>query len=328
MFIVTGGAGFIGSAIIWKLNEVGISDILVVDDLESGDKWKNLVKRRITNIVSIDGFQKMMNEGSFSEKVDAVFHMGACSATTEKDMDYLLRNNVHYSMDVFKFCTKGHIPLIYASSAATYGNGENGYEDSEDSLNNLRPINKYGYSKQFFDSWVLKQKKMPPFWAGLKFFNVYGPQEYHKDEMKSVVAKALLQIQDTDTLKLFKSYREGIGDGEQQRDFVYIKDVVDVCFHLYETAEKSKSGIYNVGTGKARSFADLGKGVFKAMGYEKENFTWIEMPESIRDQYQYFTEATMSKLKENTLYSKKFFSLEDGIEDYVKNYLLGEDPYL
>ena len=328
MIIVTGGAGFIGSALVWKLNENGVTDIVVVDRLSHGAKWKNLVKRSITDIIHKDNFFDWLEKLPNGKSIEAIFHMGACSSTTETDMDYLIENNLHYSMRLWDFCSQNKIPFIYASSAATYGAGEQGFKDDQKCISKLRPINQYGYSKQLFDVWALGQKVKPPFWAGLKFFNVYGPQEYHKGGQASVVFHAFPQVRDKKALKLFKSYRSDYRDGEQKRDFVYVKDVVDVMFHLYKTHRLAVSGIFNLGSGKARTFADLGRSVFKALGHKKESFDWIEMPESIRDQYQYFTEASLDELRRRTGYKGKMTLLEDGIADYVGNYLENEDPYL
>lgn len=328
MIIVTGGAGFIGSALVWKLNEKGITDIVVVDHLGSGQKWKNLVKRQISDIIHKDNFFAWLNSLPKSKPIEAIFHMGACSYTTETNVDYLVENNLHYSMRLWDFATKHKIPFIYASSAATYGSGEQGYSDDPRKIPKLRPINPYGYSKQLFDTWVLGQQVRPPFWAGLKFFNVYGPQEYHKGGQASVVLHAFPQVRDKNALKLFKSYRPEYKHGEQKRDFIYVKDVVDVLYHLYQTRRLAVSGIFNLGSGKARTFADLGRSVFKAMGQKKEKFDWIDMPEQLQGQYQYFTEANLDELRRRTGYKGKMTSLEDGVADYVCNYLLKNDTYL
>jgi ADP-L-glycero-D-manno-heptose 6-epimerase len=328
MIIVTGGAGFIGSALVWKLNEKGLSDIVVVDRMGEGQKWKNLVKRQITDIIHKDEFMVWLEGLPKSSPIEAVFHMGACSSTTMTDVDYLIHNNLHYSMHLWNFCSKNKIPFIYASSAATYGAGEHGYGDLAKNLSQLRPINAYGYSKHLFDLWVMKQAVKPPFWAGLKFFNVYGPQEYHKGSQASVAFHAFPQIKETGSLKLFKSYRDDIGHGEQRRDFVYVKDVVDVMYHLYSVRRVAVSGVFNLGSGKARSFADLGRSVFRALGQKKEKFEWVEMPDQIRNQYQYFTEASLDELRQRTGYKKKMTTLEDGVHDYVVNYLAKDDPYL
>ncbi len=323
MLVVTGGAGFIGSALIWQLNELGIEDIIVVDHLGTGPKWKNLAKRHFSQIIHKDDFLGWLK--SNKDKIDGIFHMGACSSTTEEDADYLVRNNLQYSIDLFNYCTTEKIPFIYASSAATYGSREQDFfDDDAYTARSLRPINKYGFSKHVFDCWVLKQEKTPPFWAGLKFFNVYGPNEYHKGGQASVVFHAFPQIRDEGQLRLFKSHKEGYADGEQQRDFVYVKDVVKVIWHLFE--KKKTSGIYNLGTGQARSFLDLGKATFTAMG-KPVKIEWIKMPETLRGQYQYFTKAELKKLREQGGYNAPFFSLEEGVADYVNNYLQKEDPF-
>ena len=328
MIIVTGGAGFIGSALIWKLNEKSLTDIVVVDRMGHSGKWKNLVKRQITDIVHKDHFFDWLDALPKGRRIEAVYHMGACSSTTETDVDYLVENNLHYSMKIWNFCVKNKIPFIYASSAATYGSGEQGYSDNPKNLSKLRPINPYGYSKHLFDVWAMSQTVKPPFWAGLKFFNVYGPQEYHKGGQASVVFHAFPQVNEKNILKLFKSYHPDYNHGDQKRDFVYVKDVVDVLYHLYHVRRLAVSGIFNLGSGKARSFADLGRSVFKALGQKKEKLEWIEMPEQLRGQYQYFTEATLDELRERTGYKKKMTSLEDGINDYVVNYLAKDDRYL
>jgi ADP-L-glycero-D-manno-heptose 6-epimerase len=328
MIIVTGGAGFVGSALVWKLNQKGLTDIVVVDRMGTGSKWKNLVKRQISNIIHKDEFFGWLDQLPGSRKIEAVFHMGACSSTTETDADYLVKNNLHFSMRLWEFCAKNKIPFIYASSAATYGAGEQGYVDEPKKMPLLRPINPYGYSKQLFDVWASSQKMKPPFWAGLKFFNVYGPQEYHKGSQASVIYHAFPQIRDKGSLRLFKSYRDDFKHGEQKRDFVYVKDVVDVLYHLYHARRLAVSGVFNLGSGKARTFNDLGKSVFRALGNKREKFEYIEMPEQLRGQYQYFTEATLDELRRRTGYKGKMTSLEDGVADYVTNYLAKDDPYL
>ena len=337
MIIVTGGAGFIGSAMVARLNGLGIRDSVIVDNLGTTAKWRNLCGLQYAEYINKNELFSVFNkQPKFARSITAVIHMGACSSTTETDVDYLMRNNVDYSKSLWKFCLEQNIPFLYASSAATYGNGELGYGDDPGQMNRLRPINPYGYSKQVFDQWVLSRETAPPFWAGFKFFNVYGPNEYHKESMMSLVCKAVPQIQSEGKLKLFKSYKEGIGHGEQKRDFIYVKDVVDVLVHFLDHSgyhpkkPKSamiKSGIYNLGTGKARSFADLGRACFKSMNLT-ENFEWIDMPMSIRHQYQYFTEADLTRLRRDGCYDRPFMSLEDGVHDYVQNYLLKEDQYL
>ena len=323
MIIITGGAGFIGSGLVWGLNNRGYSDILIVDNLGKTEKWKNLNARNYSDYMHKSDFLPWLRKCGHKEEIEAIFHMGACSATTERDIDYLYQNNIHYSMELFKFCARENVPFFYASSAATYGLGEQGFSDKV--LQGLKPINGYGFSKQKFDEWVMVQNERPEFWAGFKFFNVYGPGEFHKDSMRSLVCKAVPQIQEHGTLKLFKSYKEGIGHGEQKRDFVYIKDVVRVLLHFFFSIRNHSvdvyPDVYNLGTGQARSFADLGRAVFQAMEKE-EKFDWIAMPESIRDQYQYFTQADLGKLRDSGYFQESFSSLEDGVADYVKNYLL------
>lgn len=328
MIVVTGGAGFIGSAFLWKLNEEGLHDILVADEFGTGNKWRNLAKRRIGYALHKDQLLDWLSTKSRPAAIDAIIHMGACSATTEKDVDYLIKNNFNYSAELFQFAAHEKIPFIYASSAATYGMGEHGYSDDPQLIHKLRPINPYGYSKHVFDQWVLNQREKPPFWAGLKFFNVYGPQEYHKGGQASVVFHAFPQVRDRGNLKLFRSYKEGIAHGEQRRDFVWIKDVVDVILHFMRAPQSAKSGIYNVGSGEARSFADLGRAVFSAMGKREAKFDWIEMPDDLKNQYQYFTEANLSLLREQGGYTKAFTPLEDGVKEYVTRYLTSQDPFL
>jgi len=325
MILVTGGAGFIGSAIVWGLNQNGRDDIVVVDHLGLGEKWKNLARQNLDFIVPKENFPQWLKDNS--KAIEAVFHLGACSATTERDGDYLMRNNVLFTKELWDYCTQHSIPFLYASSAATYGAEEETFSDEHAHINRLVPINKYGWSKQLFDAWAIKQKKAPPAWFGFKFFNVYGPQEYHKGAQASVVYHAFPQVRDTGELRLFKSYREGIGHGEQQRDFVYVKDIVRILLHFWQNARAIPSGLYNLGTGQARSFKDLGSAVFTAMG-KPEKFEWIEMPDSLKNQYQYFTEADLGKLRGTAGYTGEFFSLEDGVSDYVRNYLLQNQPFL
>lgn len=326
MIVITGGTGFIGSALVWKLNEAGIEDVIVVDRWGEGQKWLNLRKRTFEDFIPQEEIWSWLEEKG--KKVKAIFHMGACSSTTEINADFLWQNNVVYSQRLFKFATERSIPFIYASSAATYGSMEQGFLDDKKFINTLLPINKYGYSKQLFDSWVLRQKNRPPFWAGFKFFNVYGPQEYHKGGQASVVFHAFPQVKNNKKLRLFKSERSDIGHGEQKRDFVYVKDVVDVMRHALQHADDATSGIYNLGSGKARSFADLGRAVFAALGNGPANFEWIDMPESLRGQYQYFTEASLDNLRQNLGYEAPMTSLEAGVKEYVTQYLNTADPYL
>ncbi|HKB87141.1 MAG TPA: ADP-glyceromanno-heptose 6-epimerase [Ignavibacteriaceae bacterium] len=319
MIIVTGGAGFIGSAVIRHLNKRGKSDILIVDELGLTDKWKNLVPLN---------FSDFMNKLVFIEKLDrldldieAVIHMGANSSTTEKDADHLLVNNYEYTRKLAEFCLRKNIRFIYASSAATYGDGSSGFDDSPALSASLRPLNMYGYSKNLFDIKAEKQGWFDKI-VGLKYFNVYGPNEYHKGDMRSVVHKAFEQIRDTGKVKLFKSMNPEYKDGEQMRDFIYVKDAVDMTLFFLDN---NSPGLYNVGTGKARTWKDLVTSIFNAMNMPI-NIEYIELPAEIADRYQYFTEAGISKIKEAG-YSNKIFSLEDGVTDYVKNYLM-KDLYL
>ncbi|ATH08355.1 ADP-glyceromanno-heptose 6-epimerase [Halobacteriovorax marinus] len=319
MILVTGGAGFIGSVLVKELNLLGREDIIIVDRLAESQKWANLVGLKYQEYFQCDEFltnfaDDVMNSVSF------IFHIGACSATTELDMDYLMRNNVDYSRALFELATQHDIPFVYASSAATYGDGEKGYSDEHSKIAELSPLNRYGYSKQLVDEWILKQPQKPTQWFGLKFFNVYGPNEYHKGDMRSLVHKAYGQILESGKVQLFKSHREGYEDGKQLRDFIYVKDIARAMIEMMNPSSANFSGIYNLGTGSARSFLDLMKATFKAMGKE-ENIEFIDMPMRFRNQYQYYTQADMTKFKE-FLPHFKFTTLEDGVEDYVKNYLV------
>jgi len=322
MIVVTGGAGFIGSNIVAKLNDLGHDNIIIVDHLGTSDKWKNLNGLKFTDIFHKDKFYDLMMEENVPFNIDTVFHMGACSSTTEKDADYLLQNNYKYSLELVKYCLPRKAHFIYASSAATYGNGSAGYNDENDILS-LRPLNMYGYSKQMFDIWLRKMKISSKV-VGLKFFNVYGPNEYHKDDMRSVIHKAYGQILETGKVKLFKSYNKDYNDGEQKRDFVYVKDVVELSTYFFQN--RDKYGLFNVGTGKARTWNDLVSAVFNAMG-KPINIEYIEMPEYLRRKYQYFTAAKMDAVKKIG-FNNSFTSLEDGVDDYVKNYLMKDEPYL
>lgn len=327
MILVTGGAGFIGSALVWGLNQRGYRDIVVVDHLGLGNKWQNLSKRELDFVVPKDQLFTWLAAEGKRAPIEAVFHLGACSSTTERDADYLMQNNVLYSKRLWDYCLEFDIPFLYASSAATYGSEEINFSDHAERTSALRPINKYGWSKQLFDAWALRQKNQPKAWFGFKFFNVYGPNEYHKGTQASVVYHAFPQVKERGALKLFRSYREDIEHGEQKRDFVYVKDVINVLLHFLEHSQRIPSGIYNLGSGQARSFADLGHSVFKALD-RPPNFQWIEMPESLRNQYQYFTAARLDKLRNEAGYHQDFFSLEAGISDYVQNYLMQADPFL
>ncbi len=315
MIIVTGAAGFIGSCLIQKLNSENFNAIIAVDKFDVPAKASNLVGLKIQELVDRDQFMDWL--GKNHELVEFIFHIGAKTDTAEFDVDLLTRMNTQYTKDIWKRCIDYQIPLVYASSAATYGLGENGYDDDEAKIELLKPLNPYGQSKQDFDVWALAQKKKPFFWAGLKFFNVYGPNEYHKGRMASVIWHAYNQINKTGKMKLFKSHNPNYKDGEQMRDFVYVKDVVEVCYFLMH--HRKNAGIYNLGSGKARTFLDLTKAVFKSMG-KKEDIEFMDTPVDIRDKYQYFTQANMNKLR-SIGYSKPFYSLEEGTDEYVKEYL-------
>jgi ADP-L-glycero-D-manno-heptose 6-epimerase len=321
MIIVTGAAGFIGSVIVQQLNKAGREDLLLCDHFESGDKWKNLKGLKYDSFVQVeDLFQHPLWKKQ--KAIDAIYHMGACSDTTELNMDFLYKNNTEFTNRLLSLAAQKDIPIVYASSAATYGAGEIGYSDDHKLISSLRPLNKYGYSKQLSDEWILKQKKKPKTWFGVKFFNVFGPHEYHKGKMSSVVYQSFNQINDVGEVKLFKSHRPDFKDGEQLRDFVYVKDVVRAMIELIAAGKKrpSLSGIYNLGTGEARSFHDLVKATFSAMD-KKQKIKFIDMPDELRNQYQYFTQAEMEKLKK-ALPKFKFMSLEDAVKDYVQSHLM------
>ncbi len=322
MYVVTGGAGFIGSAVLWKLNQNGVDRILVVDNLGKSDKWKNLVNRRYTDYIHRSVFLDRLEKNEFSH-LQGIIHMGACSATTERDADFLMDNNFHYSRRLARYAQKKKIRFINASSAATYGDGGNGFKDRQSQLSSLKPLNMYGYSKHLFDLWAQRNNMLDKL-VSLKFFNVFGPNEYHKDDMSSVVFKAFGQIQKTGRISLFKSYKADYADGEQQRDFVYVKDCVGLIWWFLEHPEIN--GVFNVGSGKARSWNDLARAVFNAMNLPHK-ITYIPMPDSIKDRYQYFTCAMMSKL-ENLDYPIKFHTLEQAVQDYISGYLSQNDLYL
>lgn len=316
MIVVTGAAGFIGSCLVSKLNSEGYNDIVVVDDFSVLEKEDNLQGKKITAKVERTEFMDWLeNNHRF---VQFVFHIGARTDTTEFNIQIFDELNLNYSKEVWNLCVKYGLPLVYASSAATYGSGEQGYNDDESIIPLLKPLNPYGDSKNDFDKWAITQERSPYFWTGLKFFNVYGPNEFHKNRMASVIFHAFNQIEKEGKMKLFRSHRPDFKDGEQLRDFVYVKDVVNVCMFLMQ--HRKNSGIYNLGSGKARTFLDLAKNTFKSMD-KTENIEFVDTPTDIRDKYQYFTEANMSKLK-SIGYTKPFHSLEEGIQDYVQNYLM------
>ncbi|HSH72229.1 MAG TPA: ADP-glyceromanno-heptose 6-epimerase [Methylophilaceae bacterium] len=330
MIVITGGAGMIGSVIAWHLNiALGRDDIVIVDRLIHQEQWQNLVKRRYANYLDKDELLPWLDnfKASSDNKIDAIIHMGAISATTERDFNKLVQENIRYSQHLWSWCAKHQVPFLYASSAATYGAGEEGYDDDEHAIDTLRPLNGYGYSKHFFDQWALRQVKQnlptPPQWCGFKFFNVYGPNEYHKERMASVALHSYTQFRELGTVKLFKSHKDGYEDGMQLRDFVYVKDTAAIVAHFMQHPEYS--GIYNIGTGKARSFKDLATAVMTSQG-EKPLITYIDMPQDLHGKYQYFTEANMSKIRA-TGYTVPFYTLEEGVRDYVQNYLTQPDPY-
>ena len=319
MIVVTGGAGFIGSAIIWRLNELGENKIIVVDELGTDEKWKNLVPLNFDDFVHKDDFISMIIDRDVPFKIDSIIHMGANSSTTEKDADHLFSNNYLYTQELAKYCMEKSIRFIYASSAATYGDGSLGFDDDDTKLGTLRPLNMYGYSKQLFDLWAKKNGAFDII-VGLKYFNVFGPNEYHKGDMRSVVHKAFEQIRDSGKVRLFKSLDPRYKDGEQLRDFIYIKDAVEMT--LFFLDKPKTSGLFNIGTGTAGTWNDLVSAIFKSLN-KRINIEYIDLPEHLRDKYQYFTEANIVKLKKAG-FNVPVTSLEDGVADYVKNYLLGK----
>lgn len=315
VILLTGAAGFIGSYMLGYLNKKGFTNIIIVDDFSEEDKWFNFDSKSFTAKVEREELFSWLQ--STGQQIDAVYHLGARTDTTEFDYSIHERLNVQYSKDIWNYCVANTIPLIYASSAATYGSGELGYKDDHAIVDQLQPLNPYGVSKNEFDKWALQQEQQPPFWAGVKFFNVYGPNEYHKGRMASVIFHAYNQIKKTGKVKLFRSHKPEFKDGEQLRDFIYVEDVAAVCYWLLEN--KPAPGLYNVGTGKARTFNDQVTAIFTSLGLTPQ-IEYIDTPEDIRDKYQYFTEADMGKLQAAG-YSHPFFSLEEGVKDYVTNYL-------
>lgn len=323
MYILTGGAGFIGSAFLAKLNQEGIEDILVVDDLGTSDKWKNLVGKRFRDYMHKDEFIKLVAGNKIRDPLMGIIHMGACSSTTERNVDYLMANNFHYTRTLASYAMENRLRFVYASSAATYGDGSQGYVDDHESLKKLRPLNAYGYSKHVFDMYAYRQ-----FWldriAGVKFFNVFGPNEYHKGDMASVVYKAYQQVKATGKVKLFKSYHPDYKDGEQRRDFIYVKDCVDVLWWLLKNPKVN--GIYNLGSGKGRTWNILVRAVFAALNKDPD-IEYIDMPETLRPHYQYFTQADVTKLMRQG-FPVNFRSLQDSIRDYIVEHLEKSDPHL
>ena len=316
MIVITGAAGFIGSALVWRLNQLGKNNIIIVDELGKDEKWKNLVALDFEDFINKDIFIEKIESG-LNFKIDAIIHMGANSSTTEKDADHLLNNNFEYTKKLALYSINKNIRFIYASSAATYGDGNFGFDDNNELCKKFHPLNMYGYSKNLFDIWALKKNMLDKI-TGIKYFNVFGPNEYHKGDMRSVVNKAFKQIQETGKVKLFKSRNKDYKDGEQKRDFVYIKDAVDMT--LFFLDHKDKNGLFNVGSGKARTWNDLVTALFNAL-VKPVNIEYIDLPDHLADKYQYFTEANLDKIKKAG-YTQKLSSLEEGVTDYVKNYLL------
>ena len=318
MIVVTGAAGFIGSQLVSRLNHEGFLDIVLVDDFTNREKKKNYSNLKFTKKVDRKEFVKWLKKNE--KQVQFVFHLGARTDTAETNVELFNELNLDYSKEVWSLCVEYGLALVYASSAATYGDGTNGYSDSHEVVIDLKPLNPYGDSKNDFDKWALEQVHKPYFWAGLKFFNVYGPGEGHKNRMASVVLHTFRQVNETGGMKIFRSHNPEFKDGEQTRDFVYVKDVCKVCYHMMINRLTTPSGLYNLGSGLGRTFKDLVTSTFKSMGLEPR-ISFIDTPEDIRDTYQYFTEADLNKLR-SAGYNEEFTSLEDGIEDYVSNYLL------
>ncbi|OHB71054.1 MAG: ADP-glyceromanno-heptose 6-epimerase [Planctomycetes bacterium RBG_16_43_13] len=323
MIIVTGGAGFIGSAFIWKLNTAGIDDIIVVDEIDHSEKRRNITNLKFRDYIDKDKFLQQIENQKLPYKVDTVIHMGACTSTTEQNAAYLMQNNYLYTRTLAEWTIQNNVHLIYASSAATYGDGSYGYSDDYETTLKLQPLNMYGHSKHLFDLWALRTKTINKI-VGIKFFNVFGPNEYHKGAMASVVFKAYQQINNTGKVRLFKSYKDNYKDGEQCRDFIYVKDCVEVMWWLMQN--KKVTGLFNLGTGKARRWNDLANAVFSAMDI-KPSIEYIEMPETIRGSYQYFTEAKMEKLR-SVGCNTEFHTLEGAVMDYITSYLKKQNPYL
>lgn len=313
--VVTGGAGFIGSCIVRQLNDMGMDDIIVVDHIASTEKWKNLCNKTYREYVHKDIFTEKLKDKKY-ENITAIIHMGACSSTTELNFDYLWQNNVEYSKMLWKYGVEHQIPFLYASSAATYGDGDQGFNDEVD-IKHLRPMNGYGYSKQVFDLWVREQINTPSHYAGFKFFNVYGPNEYCKGSMASMIYHGYKQIRERGTIRLFKSCNPEYEDGGQLRDFVYVKDICQAVIYFLDHCKQN--GIYNLGTGRAQSFRELAEATFHALGLEPQ-IEYIDMPENLKEKYQYYTKAEMEKLW-NTGYKGEFRNLEQGAKDYVQNHL-------
>lgn len=327
MLIVTGGGGFIGSVLAWALNEAGRADLVIVDHFGTDEKWRNIAKRDFFEIVTIEALPQWLER--HGREVEAVFHLGANSSTTERDADHIIETNLNASIALWRWCAAHGKALVYASSAATYGDGDEGFDDTGGlaELKRLKPLNLYGWSKHAFDLWALREAAKghaPPLWVGLKFFNVFGPNEYHKGMMTSLVAKNYAKVAAGEPIRLFKSHRAGIADGDQKRDFVYVKDCVDAVLWLWRHAKES--GIYNIGTGQARSFRELMEATGAACGAPPK-IEYVDTPPEIRSNYQYITEAKLSRLRAAG-YNAPFTPLEDAVKDFVTNYLAKPDPYL
>ncbi len=321
MIVITGAAGFIGSYLVGKLNKTGFNDLILVDRINNPWKEQNLVDKKYRKFIDRDNLFKWLVRNAHD--VEFVFHLGAITDTASDELKLYQQLNVMYSQRLWNICAETNVPLLYASSAATYGNGEDGFSDSHSNIPNLRPLNLYGWSKQDFDVWALKQVRTPRFWTGLKFFNVYGPNEYHKGRMSSVVLHAYNTIRETGKMQLFRSHHNDYKDGEQSRDFIFVDDIVDVMMFFMEN--QKNSGIYNVGTGKARSFMDLTKSVFTSLKMDPD-ISFIDTPVDLRGRYQYYTEADIHKLR-NIGYNKEFTELEQGVDQYVGEYLMAESCY-
>jgi len=319
--LLTGGAGFIGSCMLWRLNTAGIKDIIVVDHLGESSKWKNLVGKHFEDYFEKDKFLNYLETGKLNRKIDTVIHLGACTSTTEQNATYMMENNYVYSRRLAEWALKNRKRFLYASSGATYGAGEIGYSDRDDVTPKLKPLNVYGYSKHLFDLWTLKNNLEKEF-VGFKFFNVFGPNENHKDDMRSMVNKGYQQIKATGKIRLFKSHKPEYKDGGQKRDFVYVKDAIELVYHFME--HPGKRGIFNIGTGEAKTWNDLGNALFLALGM-KPRIEYFDMPQVLKGKYQYFTEADLEKLRQKGC-NHKFFTLNDAVKDYVS--FLEKDTYL
>jgi ADP-L-glycero-D-manno-heptose 6-epimerase len=323
MIVITGAAGFISSVLVTRLNENNYKDLILVDDFSRVDRENNYKHKRFLELVDRNEFMQWLDK--HHTDVDFIIHLGARTDTAEQDVELFNRLNLNYTKDIWTRCIEYNLPLIYASSAATYGNGELGFDDDHKMIPQLKPMNPYGQSKQDFDIWALTQDKSPKFWAGLKFFNVYGPNEFHKGRMASVIFHTYNQVKKQGYMSLFRSHRDDYENGQQLRDFIYVKDLADVIVFLMENPNSEHNGIYNLGTGKARSFYDLAAATQDAMGVSRD-IRFIDIPEDIRENYQYFTEANMEKLRKAG-FKKEFNSLEQGVMEYVKDYLIPDRHY-